>query len=76
MVFRQTLVATSSITGDTVTSVTITNGGVGYTGSQIVPPVLFEEPRTNKEAFKFLLMRVMMEQSLDSVQQILVLKIG
>ena len=43
--------ATASITAGVVTSVTITNGGVGYTGSQI-PGVLFEEPRTNKEALQ------------------------
>ena len=40
--------ATATLTGDTVTSVTVTNGGVGYV-TTIVPPVLFEEPRIKKE---------------------------
>ena len=37
-----------SIANNKITSVTITNGGVGYTGSQ-VPVVLFESPTLKKE---------------------------
>lgn len=40
--------ATSSTTSGIVTSITITNGGFGYSQTNI-PPVLFESPKPNKE---------------------------
>jgi hypothetical protein len=40
--------ATSSTTNGIVTSVTITNGGFGYSQTNI-PPVIFESPKPNRE---------------------------